>query len=384
MNTRRFLLAGGVLLSGCRDAVPAPVESTNAYTAIAAHLTINPDRLPEYQRGLVLPTLNVEFGNSIDNTPDGNPVTDAGATLGRVLFFDTALSRTGTLSCASCHLGSAGFADTARFSTGVPGTPNARAISMRLVNLRFFRPGRGFWDQRARSLEELSTLPIRDSTELGFTDAIGGIDSLVRRMRTLPYYAELFTLAFGDATISEPRMQRALAQYLRSIVSTRAPFDIAMMLAGGPGANLTLDFSAFTASENRGKFLFVRPIALGGAGCSACHQSPTFTLIGDTRSNGLDAGQTELFKSPSLKNVGASRHFMHDGRFTSLDQVVEFYNSQIQEGPALDRRLIDPETGRPVRLHLSAADKQGLVDFLRTLTDRSLALDERFTDPFRR
>ncbi|OYU14643.1 MAG: hypothetical protein CFE37_09930 [Alphaproteobacteria bacterium PA4] len=121
----------------------------------------------------------------------------------------------------------------------------------------------------------------------------------------------------------------------------------------------------------------------GGAGCSACHQPPTFALAANSDSNGLDAGETVIFKSPSLKNVGVSRAFMHDGRFATLLQVVEHYNSGVQAGPALDNRLRGPG-GAPQRLGLSDADKAALVAFMETLTDTTLNSDPKFGNPFRK
>jgi len=138
----------------------------------------------------------------------------------------------------------------------------------------------------------------------------------------------------------------------------------------------------FTAEENRGRQLFMTGQGGGGAGCAACHVPPTFALAAHSRRNGLDAGATILFKSPSLKNVGLSRAFMHDGRFSTLAQVVEHYNSGVQAGPALDNRLRGPG-GTPQRLNLSDADKAALVAFMLTLTDASFTSDPRFSTPFR-
>ena len=119
----------------------------------------------------------------------------------------------------------------------------------------------------------------------------------------------------------------------------------------------------------------------GGAGCSACHVPPTYALAANSRSNGLDAGETTLFKAPSLKNIGRSSFFMHDGRFTTLAQVIDHYDNGIQPGPALDNRLTQGN-GQPQRLNLSQTDKQALVDFLLTLNDDTLVTDPRFSDPF--
>jgi cytochrome c peroxidase len=205
-------------------------------------------------------------------------------------------------------------------------------------------------------------------------------------MRTLPYYTELFTLVFGDATITEDRMQRAIAQYVRSIVSVNSRFDEGFARVFNPqlpDRGMNAPFANYTAQENRGKQLSLQPPPQGGAGCAGCHVAPTFALSGNARSNGLDAGETRVFKSPSLKSVGVTGPYMHDGRFATLDQVVEHYASGVQNSPSLDIRLRGPG-GQPQRLPLSAADKAALVAFMRTLTDDTLVSDTRFSDPFKR
>ena len=155
-----------------------------------------------------------------------------------------------------------------------------------------------------------------------------------------------------------------------------------MFSATAPNRNLNVDLPGFTAEENRGRQLCMAGPGAGGAGCSTCHVAPSFALAANSDSNGLDAGETVLFKSPSLKNVALSVAFMHNGRFSTLDQVVEHYNSGVQAGPALDNRLRGPG-GAPQRLNLSAADRAALVAFMRTLTDSSLNTDPRFSSPFR-
>lgn len=140
----------------------------------------------------------------------------------------------------------------------------------------------------------------------------------------------------------------------------------------------------FTDEEFRGQQLYMQPKAAGGAGCQTCHVAPSFSLIITSQTNRLDANQETVFRSPSLKNVAQSRRFMHDGRFASLEEVVEFYNSGIQFGARLDNRLRDATLTGPQRLNLSASDKSALVAFLRTLTDPVIGTGPRFTDPFRR
>lgn len=391
----RIRLASALLafVLGCAaDEATAP---ENDFVAVREALTIDPAALPNYA-GIAYPayvTAGVIAREVVQ--PANNPITNAGATLGRVLFFDKNLSRTNTLSCASCHFASAAFGDTAQFSLGFDGVRRTGRHSMRLVNARFNPGGRYFWDRRAATLEAQTTQPIRDELELGFDDAHGGFVAVLGKLSALPYYPPLFKLAFGDAAITEDRMQRAMAQYVRSIVSYGSRYDqgvatlpLAPPPPGAPtgpggGLNLQTRVPGFTDEEFRGQQIFIQPKNAGGAGCQGCHSAPTFAFTAASGTNGLDPDQTALFRSPSLKNVAQSRRFMHDGRFTSLEQVVEFYNSGIQFGAQLDPRLRNAAGDGPQRLNLSAADKAALVAFMRTLTDPAIGTDPRFADPFR-
>jgi cytochrome c peroxidase len=395
MTLRCFLLPlSVVLIAGC--AADDAVAPADAFAPVREALTIEPTALPNYA-GVSYPAYFPALAIAREVVePAGNPITDAGATLGRVLFFDRNLSRTNTLSCASCHFAAVAFGDTARFSLGFDGVRRTGRHSMRLVNARFNEGGSYFWDRRAATLEEQTTQPIRDELELGFDAAHGGFAAVQTKLSGLAYYPPLFTLAFGNATITEERVQRALAQYVRSLVSFGSRWDAGVatlpLPPPPPGAppgtsgplNLLTRVPGFTDEEFRGQQLYMLPKAAGGAGCQTCHVAPSFSLIIASRTNGLDADQTTVFRSPSLKNVAQSRRFMHDGRFASLEEVVEFYNSGIQFGAALDNRLRDPALTGPQRLNLSAADKAALVAFLRTLTDPAIGTDPRFMDPFRR
>jgi cytochrome c peroxidase len=321
-----------------------------------------------------------------DNAPADNPVTDKGATLGRVLFHDKRLSVSDTVACASCHQQALGHGDSAQFSAGfAPGLQTA-AHAMRLPNARFYVPGTMFWDKRAPTLEFQTTQPIQSSAEMGFDAAHGGIAALIQKMNGLPYYPELFTAVFGDAAITETRIQKALAQYVRAMTSTHSRFDDGAALTydpNAPGKGVGAPKPNFTPSENRGQQLFFAPKAQGGAGCAGCHQPPTFALAANSLSNGLAVGETRIFKSPSLKSVSATGPYMHDGSLADLAAVVAHYDHGVQDGPALDNRLRGPD-GQPQRLNLSAADQAALVDFLRTLQDDTLATDPRFTTPFKK
>lgn len=352
-------------------------------TAVTTALTLNLSALDNY----AAPTLPAYFDatvTALDNTPPANVVNNRTATLGRVLFYDKNLSFNNTVSCASCHQATAGFSDPARFSTGFSGSAFSTAHSMRLGNIRFYRPGSMFWDKRTASVELQASQPIQNAIEMGFDATHGGIAALLPKLQAIGYYQELFTFAFGDANVTEARIQNALAQFERSMVSVNSAWDTGFASVFNPalpdqGRSLTVP--GLTAQEDRGRALFMGGPGVG-VGCAACHVPPTFSLAANSLSNGLDAGETRIFKSPSLKSVGVAGAFMHDGRFSTLDQVVEHYNSGVQAGTALDPRLLAPG-GAPRVLNLTVADKAALVAFLRALTDTTLAADGKFLTPFK-
>lgn len=358
---------------------PPPVSGIVDFT------TIDVSRLDNYANP-ALPAYYDATVATLDNTPNNNPVHDRVATLGRVLFYDKRLSVNDTTSCAACHQQANGFDDPRRFSTGFSGTAFTSAHAMRLGNIKYYRPGSMFWDKRAASLEVQVSQPIIHPIEMGFDSAHGGINALLTKLAASTYYPDLFTLAFGNAAITEARIQQALAQFTRSMISVASRWDTAhaqVFSATAQNRNLNAPLPGFSASEELGHQLFMTGPGQGGAGCAACHQPPTFGLAANSLSNGLDANETIIFKSPSLKNVGLSRAFMHDGRFSTLEQVIEHYNSGIQNGPALDNRLKTPG-GAPLRLNLTANEKAALVAFLLTLNDGSLTTEAKFSDPFKK
>lgn len=384
-NARRLLASAALLGSlACGDSA-SPLMSDDD-NVIAAALTIDPSAFPSYATALPAFYTPTVLAREAVN-PAGTPFTDAGVTLGRVLFWDTRLSVNSTVSCATCHMPARAFGDTARFSAGFEGVGRTAMHSMRLVNARFNESGRYFWDRRAVTLEAQTTEPIKDPVEMGFDASHGGFGALTARLDTIPLYPALFRRVFGDDDITEPRIRQALAQYLRSLVSVSSRFDLAYAavfdanLPGG-GTNPGVPFPAFTAEENLGKQLFLAPPPQG-MGCAGCHVPPTFSLSAGSRSNGLDASETRIFRSPSLKNVARTSRFMHDGRFTTLEQVVAFYDHEVVASPSLDARL--QSSPGVARVHnRSASDLAALVAFLRTLTDDVMLANPKFGDPFRR
>ena len=161
-----------------------------------------------------------------DNTA-GNNITDAKATLGRVLFYDKQLSIDNTISCGSCHIQKFAFSDTAVASLGVQNGRTARH-SMRLVNARFSNEAKFFWDERAPTLEQQSTQPIQDHAEMGFSGQNGrpNLAALLSKLSGIGYYKELFQFVYGDQNITEARMQECLSQFVRSIQSFDSKYDV--------------------------------------------------------------------------------------------------------------------------------------------------------------
>lgn len=323
-----------------------------------------------------------------DNTPATNPVTNNGATLGRVLFYDKNLSINRTISCGSCHIQALGFSDSAVLSKGFAGG-STRRHSMTLINARYYQRGRFFWDERAATLEQQVLMPFVDATEMGLT-----LTSLNARVTEQPYYKTLFARAFGDSIINTDRIALALAQFVRSIVSFGSKYDAGRAMVNTPGAN----FPNFTAEENLGKNLFFAPVQNGGGGCFGCHTTEAFVSANPgPQNNGLDAvsttdlGAGEVFPNPifagrfktsTLRNIELTAPYMHDGRFKTLEQVVEHYNSGIKSHPTLSPALTDAN-GNPVRLNFTTAEKAALVAFLKKLTDNSISTEVKWSDPFR-
>lgn len=345
---------------------------------------------PSTERTLVLPETPYNYADldlpahfktpparRLDNTPRTNPVTDWGATLGRVLFHDTRLSLNNSTACATCHHQKNAFADPTRFSKGFEGNPVDRH-AMTIVGTRFYGPGRFFWDERARTLEDQVLMPIQSKVEMGH--------ELPRLMQTLSAdkrYPDLYRKAFGSGDVTRERTARALAQFVRSLVSYRSKYDEGLAKVN----SVSDDFPNFTAQENRGKSVFMNR-------CANCHMQPgqsAHFFLTRPRSNGLDAslrgkdggvGDVTLrdddlgtFKSPSLRNVAVTGPYMHDGRFATLEAVLDHYSRGVRNGPNVD--------GRARRAgNFNGSDRAALLAFLRTLTDHQLLADPKYSDPF--
>lgn len=300
--------------------------------------------------------------------PADNLPTLEGVALGERLFHDTRLSVNGTQSCASCHDRKAAFSDPGRrFSIGAEGREGLRN-AMPLFNLAWQRDF--FWDGRATRLRDQVLLPIQDPVEMHET-----LENVTNKLSGEQSYQDGFSKVFGDPQITSDRVGRALEQFLLTLVSQDSLFDQAL-----------LGREKLSPLEQRGLELFITEYDparnLRGADCFHCHGGALFSSQGFAN-NGLDASPGEgrravtglaadhgKFRVPSLRNIALTAPYMHDGRFATLEDVVEHYDHGVQRSATLDPNLAKhPEAG----LGLTPADKAALVAFLRTLTDPAFA-----------
>ena len=380
-------------LVGCSKDDNNGTSNPASYAAIEAAFgsNINPNNLANYA------TQTKPAFITRDNTA-GNVITNAKATLGRVLFYDKNLSYNNSISCASCHKQDFAFGDTAVQSVGVDGGITTRH-SMRLVNARFATEAKFFWNERAATLEIQTSMPIQDHAEMGFSGTNGqpALSSLLTKLQQIPYYNELFQFVYGDKNVSEARMQECLAQFIRSIQSFDSKYDAGRAVV----ANDNQNFPNFTTQENIGKNLFLTPPQFnaqgmrvaGGLGCQGCHAAPEFDIDPNTRNNGIigiinapgiDIANT---RAPSLRDLTnpagtINGPMMHTAAFTSLQQVIGHYGN-INRAPGntnLDPRLMPGGVGQ--NLQLTATEVQSVVAFLRTLSGNNIYTDKKWSNPF--
>ncbi len=382
-------LTSALLVQSCKKTKTDNTQSTAAIEAT-------------FKGSIVLNHLENYAGQSIptyirkDNT-GANLLTDKGATLGRVLFYDKKLSVTNTIACASCHKQEFAFGDTAVASQGVNGTTGRH--SMRLVNARFGTETKFFWDERAASLEDQTTKPIQDHKEMGYSGQNGdqNINDLIAKLQGVDYYKELFTFVYGSEEITEIKIQNALAQFIRSIQSFDSKYDIGRSQVNNEQAN----FPNFTAQENAGKNLFLTPPTFGansvrtggGLGCNGCHNAPEFDIdprsgsngIGGSINGGADFTNT---RSPSLRNLTntagiVNGPMMHTAVIKDLQAVVGHYGNLTNaaiNNPNLDPRLKPNGIGQ--QLQLNQQEVQSVIAFLKTLSGSDVYTNKKWGNPF--
>ncbi len=284
-------------------------------------------------------------------TPSDNPLTAERTALGRKLFFDKRLSADSSVSCASCHEPELGFTDREPLAVGVREQRGTRRTP-RLINRGYGQIF--FWDGRALSLEEQVLQPIKNPIEMDLP-----LTEAVSRVAADPEYAASFREAF-DAGPSQETIAKALAGYVRTIVSGGSPYD--RYVAG--------DANALTAQQKRGLELF-----RGKAACAVCHLGPNLTDeefhntgVGWKDGKPADLGRAEVtghpadrgaFKTPTLREAALSGPYMHDGSLATLEDVIKFYNDGGEPNPYLDPDM--------QRLDLTEAEIADLAAFLRAL-----------------
>ena len=309
--------------------------------------------------------------------PADNPLTVEGVALGRRLFYDSILSADSSVSCATCHLPQLAFTDARAVSIGVDDVRGRRS-SPSLPNVGDYYKGL-FWDGRVGTLEEQAFHPVRDKTEMAMNWA-----EVENRLRNHPDYPVLFRRAFGierTSQIDSVLAARALAQFQRTLVSSNAKFD-----------RVKRGEAAFTAAEERGSHIFFDSSpALPVSECVHCHSDPLFTNL-DFFNNGImppaeqrqtkDSGRVAVtgrlsdlhkFRTPTLRNIALTAPYMHDGRFSTLEEVIDHYAS----GGHFAHN-VNPN----VRvLNLTDENKADLIAFLHTLTDSTALLNPAFRRP---
>ncbi len=307
--------------------------------------------------------------------PARNPLTEEGVALGRMLFYDPVLSKNGTVSCASCHQQDKAFSDGLALSkAGVSGEQLKRHVPS-LVNLAWMNGM--FWDGGAKDVESLNFGPLTHPDEMG-----QDLKAVAQKLQNDAHYPQLFKQAFGTDSITSAYITRALAQFERTLISGNSRYD--RYVRGEANSRLN-------SMELEGLVLFQEH-------CSSCHATDLFTDNG-YHNNGLDAvfpdaheglalgrgrvtaQQADIgkYKTPTLRNIAFTAPYMHDGRFETLEQVLEHYGSGIQVSPSLAPQLqANGKAGIPV----STAEKEKLIAFLHTLSDGSFVNDKRFSNPF--
>jgi cytochrome c peroxidase len=310
---------------------------------------------------------------------DDNPVTPAGMTLGRHLFYDPILSRDSSISCSSCHQQAAAFSDAPLAkSRGMDGALQQRNTPP-LFNLAWYP--HYFWDGRSGSLEAQALEPVRGHGEMDLDWAVAE-----ERMRNHPQYPALFRTAFGDILIDSILIAKAIAQFERTLISNRAAIDLA--LRGGKQLEEDVIDGFFLANDQT------------KGNCLHCHPTDAQLLgtTGGLSNNGLpplqgqemDRGRAAVtglatdegkFRIPSLRNLKYTAPYMHDGRFATLEEVLEFYSSGVQAGPHVDPKLGGVHQGGN---RLTAEENCKLLAFLGALDDAFFVRDTAFANPFAR
>lgn len=324
-------------------------DETNSYQAVEAPLAV-----PTLFEDLILPPV----------IPVDNPQTVEGIALGKQLFFDPILSGDQTQSCASCHSPQHSFSDTSPTSPGIEGLFGNRN-TMPLFNLAWNYDERFAWDGKELSLERQVLEPVENPIEMN-----SRWEDVIKRLQSHPEYPQLFERAFNTSSITKELTAKAIAQFERTLISANSKFD-----------RYLLGEATLTENELNGLNVFMDE-AKGD--CFHCHGNPNNPLwtSNSFHNNGLDSNFTDLglgavtgdpadngkFKSPSIRNLAFTAPYMHDGRFSTLEEVIDFYSEGLKNSPTIDPLMKKIAQGG---VQLSVQDKADLKAFLLTLSDPS-------------
>ena len=314
--------------------------------------------------------------------PEDNPMTVEGVALGRRLFYEKMLSGDNSMSCASCHSPAAAFSDTSQFSSGIDKQKGTRN-SMALFNLgwqNYF-----FWDGRSASLEEQILEPVPNPIEMhqSWKDAVSKLSTDIS-------YKNDFFFAFNTKEFDSIHVSKAIAQFLRTLISGSSKYDVMYKHSNNMSlsSSESITLQTVTPEEWAGYDLFK---SLNGADCFHCHNGPLMQ-VEKFSNNGLDASFTDIgrgaitnnsndngkFKVPSLRNIALSAPYMHDGRFKSLDDVINHYSTGVQQSATIDPKMEFVFQGG---VQLDFQQKSLLKAFLMTLTDYKYINNPKFKAP---
>jgi len=296
------------------------------------------------------------------------------------LFYEIRLSATNTISCGNCHEQQKAFTDGKAFSEGADHVPTVRN-AMSLANLLWTR--KFFWDGRAASLEEQAGIPLTNLHEMGQPLTVS-----VKKLRQTKVYPALFKLAYGDSAITGDRIVKAIAQFERTLISANSHYDQYMRQAYQPTEQELAGMALFNQSPEPEK-------GIRGANCAHCHGGVK-TYMELFHNNGLDAvpkdagiealtgepGDRGRFKVPTLRNIALTAPYMHDGRFRTLEEVIDHYSEHVAESASLSTFLRGEsnEAGGKA-LKLLPHEKKEIIAFLNMLTDRDFVTNPAFSNP---
>ncbi len=381
-----------IVLNSCSKSDATYVDVSNYPNVKAAFGTkIDLENLIDYA-GQTVPSYITK-----DNTILGNSITNKGATLGRVLFYDKNLSYNNSVSCSSCHQQANAFGDVALASSGAYGTTERH--SMRLINTRFASEFKFFWDERVSSLETQTSMPIKNHDEMGYSGLNGDASfaDLITKLSAIGYYKELFKFVYGTEEITESKMQLALAQFVKSIQSFDSKYDTGRSQV----ATDSETFPNFTNEENQGKNLFLTSTVFdntgnrisGGLACAQCHKVPEFDIMVNSHNNGVIVNMNgtgvdlNITRAPTLRNLvkpngTLNGPMMHSGVFTTLEQVIAHYgNITVAPGNTnLDQKL--NQNGNGQQLHVTTTEVNSVIAFIKTLSGTAVYTDSKWSNPF--